>query len=80
MTIPQAASAVSSAPLATVGLGFSGTPLKRSPEQKTTLIRVATFRRSRFNHIELELWRKRTNVAFIFRVEYTDTRCRVTYK
>lgn len=45
-----------------------------------TAIRTASFKRRGFDLIELEQWRKRTKVRRIYRVSYTDTRCRVTYQ
>lgn len=43
-------------------------------------IRTASFKRRGFNLVELELWRKRTKVQHVYRVTYTDTRARVTYR
>lgn len=41
--------------------------------------RLASFKRSRFSLLELELWRKRSGVKRVFSVTYTAERCRVSY-
>lgn len=42
------------------------------------IIRNATFKRSRFNSVELHEWQRRTG-AKVIRVSYSDTHTKVTY-
>lgn len=44
------------------------------------MIRTASFKRRGFNFVELEKWRRRSEVKHVFSVTFTQTRCRVVYK